>query len=116
MLFDLTLLAKQMSITSHSLEFSVIGLYPCSPLIGTWGTLKTQAEAVVFHRTLNQIQLKEKGLDMLPVCRLVGIPFAWFTQGCPRERFSTGELSLKEGLKAFYYITLDLCHLLRQNS
>lgn len=96
--------------------FSVTGLYPCRPLTGTWGTLKTQSEAVAFHQTWNQIQLKEKGPNMLPVCRLVGIPFTWFAEGCSRERFSTGEASLKEGLKGFYCITLDLCHLLKQNS
>ena len=93
-----------------------MGLYPCSPLLGIWSTLKTQAEAVASHETLNQIQFKEKDLDMLPVSRLVGIPFASFTQDCTRERFNTGDASLKEGLKAFYCIILDSCHLLRQNS
>lgn len=92
------------------------GTLSCSALLGTWSTLKTQAEAVASHQTLNQIQFKEKDLDVLPVSRLLGNPFAWLTQDCTRERFNTGDASLKEGLKAFYCIILDPCHLLRQNS
>lgn len=54
-----------------------------------------QAEAVAPHQTLNQIQLKKKDLDMLPVPTLVGIPFAWFTQDCAKKRFNTGGASLR---------------------
>lgn len=99
-------------------EFCVtrVGLYPCSLLRGTQSTLRTQAEAVASHQTFNQIQFKEKSLDMLPVSRLVGIPFAWFTQDCPRERLNTGDVSLQEGLKALHCVTLDPCHLLSRNS
>lgn len=97
-----------MSITQFT-EFPVtaVGLYPWSPLIGMWSTLKTQAEAVASHQTLNQIQFKEKGLDMLPVSKLVGIPFAWFTQDCPRERLNAGDASLKDSK---HFIVLPWTH------
>lgn len=82
-----------------------MGLYHFNLLLGTWNTLKTQTGTVASHQILNQIQFKEKGFGVFPVSRLVGIPFTSFAQDCTRERFNTGDASLKEGTEVFYCIS-----------
>lgn len=82
-----------------------MGLYHFNLLLGTWNTLKAQTGTVASHQILNQIQFKEKDFGVFPVSRLVGIPFTSFAQDCTRERFNTGDASLKEGTEVFYCIS-----------
>lgn len=105
-LIEWALLAKQMRITQFAeLPAKSMGLYHFNLLLGTWNTLKAQTGTVASHQILNQIQFKEKDFSVFPVSRLMGIPFTSFAQDCTRERFNTGNASLKEGPEVFYCIS-----------